>query len=208
LTRSGTAIALRLGHRASVDFDFFSDQPLDRRTIQSAFEFDPQSVVLQDQPDTLTLLVPADGGHVKVSFFGGVGFGRVGEPDLTDDGVLLVASLADLMATMVNVVLQRVEAKDYLDVAAMVAAGVSLASGLSAAREMYGPSFQPSECLKALTYFKGGDLDTLTTRDKSVLATAVHAIRNLPRTAIRSKQLSAIADHDDDGLRSRFVPSG
>ncbi|WP_373321508.1 nucleotidyl transferase AbiEii/AbiGii toxin family protein [Rivihabitans pingtungensis] len=26
----GTAIALRLGHRESVDFDFFSDRPLDR----------------------------------------------------------------------------------------------------------------------------------------------------------------------------------
>ena len=32
----GTAIALRLGHRTSVDFDFFSDKPLDRDAIQAA----------------------------------------------------------------------------------------------------------------------------------------------------------------------------
>jgi hypothetical protein len=29
----GTAIALRCGHRASIDFDFFTDQPLDLSTI-------------------------------------------------------------------------------------------------------------------------------------------------------------------------------
>jgi hypothetical protein len=30
----GTAIALRLGHRASIDFDFFSDLPLNRAALQ------------------------------------------------------------------------------------------------------------------------------------------------------------------------------
>ncbi len=33
----GTAIALRLGHRHSVDFDFFSEKPLDRAAIHAAF---------------------------------------------------------------------------------------------------------------------------------------------------------------------------
>lgn len=35
----GTAIALRLGHRESVDFDFFSEKPLDREAIKAAFPF-------------------------------------------------------------------------------------------------------------------------------------------------------------------------
>src|SRR5260363_17161 len=35
----GTAVALRLGHRASVDFDFFSERPLDRDAIRAAFPF-------------------------------------------------------------------------------------------------------------------------------------------------------------------------
>lgn len=52
-----------------------------------------------------------------------IGFGRVGEPDLTEDSILQVASLDDLMATKVKVVLQRAEAKDYRDIAAMVTAG-------------------------------------------------------------------------------------
>lgn len=35
----GTAIALRLGHRPSVDFDFFFDGPLDRDAMRAAFPF-------------------------------------------------------------------------------------------------------------------------------------------------------------------------
>lgn len=48
--------------------------------------------------------------------------GRVGEPDLTDDGVLPVAAVDDLMATKVSVVLQRAEAKDHRDIAEIVRA--------------------------------------------------------------------------------------
>lgn len=190
----GTAIALRLGHRPSVDFDFFSEKPLNRESLQTAFPFIPQSTVLQDLPDTLSVLVSygdSDHEYVKVSFFGTLGFGRVGEPDLTEDGVLHVASLDDLMATKAKVILQRVEAKDYRDVAAMLNAGVSLSKGLAAARAMYGNNFQPSESLKAMVYFEGGDLHTLTKDEKSRLIKAVSEIRNLPRVEILNRQLTA-----------------
>ena len=42
----GTAIALRLGHRPSVDFDFFTEKPLDRDALRAAFPFLAQSTVL------------------------------------------------------------------------------------------------------------------------------------------------------------------
>ena len=114
----GTAIALRLGHRDSVDFDFFSDKPLDRDGIKAAFPFVAQSTTLQDHGNTWVVLAPSGDSErerVKVSFFGTIAFGRVGEPDFTDDGVLQVASFDDLMATKLKVVLQRAEAKDYRD---------------------------------------------------------------------------------------------
>ena len=69
----GTALALRLGHRPSIDFDFFTEQPLNRERIAKSFSFFSQSLVLQDEPNTLTLLVPyldEDHAGVKVSFFG------------------------------------------------------------------------------------------------------------------------------------------
>ena len=75
---------------------------------------------------------------VRLSFFGSITFGRVGEPEWTDDGIVQVASLEDLLATKVKVLLQRVEAKDYLDVAALLGNGVLLARGLGAARAIFG----------------------------------------------------------------------
>lgn len=189
----GTAVALRLGHRASVDFDFFSEKPLDREAIQAAFPFVARSTTLQDERNTLSVLAPfsdAERSHVKVSFFGTIGFGRVGQPDYTADRVLQVASLDDLMASKVKVVLQRAEAKDYCDIAAMLRAGVSLPRGLAAARAIFGPNFQPSESLKALVYFKDGDLHTLSVDEKNTLVTAVSAVRELPEVAILSKQLT------------------
>lgn len=189
-----TAIALRLGHRQSVDFDFFSARSLDRNALHAAFPFLAHSLVLQEQPDTLSVLAPCgddDHEHVKLSFFGGIGFGRVGNPDVSADGVLQVASLDDLMASKLKVPLQRVEAKDYRDVAAMVSANVSLARGLAAARQLYGGTFQPSESLKALVYFEGGDLDTLAAEEKQTLVRAVSAVRALPEVGIVSHVLTA-----------------
>lgn len=189
----GTAIALRLGHRPSIDFDFFTEKPLDRDALRAAFPFLAQSTVLQDERHALSVLVPgsdAQHGSVKLSFFGTIGFGRVGTPDLTEDGVMQVASLDDLIATKVKVVLQRAEAKDYRDIEQMLKAGVSLSRGLAAAREMFGPNFQPSESLKALVYFADGDLHTLTDPEKSALVKAASSVRELPSVEILSTQLS------------------
>jgi Nucleotidyl transferase AbiEii toxin, Type IV TA system len=189
----GTAIALRLGHRVSVDFDFFSDAALDRDAIRVALPFTAQSLVLQDERNTFTVrFTPGDqpGAYVKVSFFGAIGFGRVGEPDITHDAVLQIASPEDLMATKLKVLLQRAEAKDYRDIAALIAAGVDLSKGLAAARALFGMAFQPSECLKALVYFEDGDLNTLTKAEKTGLIAAVRAVRELPDIAILNSRLA------------------
>ena len=132
----------------------------------------------------------ADQRPVKLSFFGSITFGRVGEPQWTDDGIVQVASLEDLLATKVKVLLQRVEAKDYLDVAALLGNGVSLARGLAAARSLFGPAFQPSECLKALVYFEGGDLNSLTESTRHLLIHAASAVGDLPGVPVVDKQLT------------------
>jgi len=78
-------------------------------------------------------------GSVKVSFFGGIGFGRANDPLRTADGMMFVTSLEDLLATKLKTILDRAfdraEAKDYRDIAEMVSAGVSLPRGLAAFRE-------------------------------------------------------------------------
>lgn len=197
----GTAIALRLGHRVSVDFDFFTDKPLNRDFLGRAFPFLGNSTVIQDEKESLSILTPPcpiDGGTVKVSFFGSIEFGRVGVPESTRDGVMRVASLDDLMATKVKTILQRVSAKDYMDIAAMVEAGVSLAKGLASAREMFGMNFQPSESMKAMIYFEGGDLHLLTPRTKEILSKAVTEVHELPEVKIIARTLNPIKESPDE----------
>jgi hypothetical protein len=199
----GTAIALRLGHRISIDFDFFTDRSLDRKAMKAALPFLAKATILQDQPEAFTVLVP-DGleqnEFVKISFFGTVSFGRVGDPEVTADQVLQVASLDDLMATKVKVILQRVEAKDYQDIAALLGAEVSLAKALAAARTLYGHDFQPSEALKAMVYFEGGDLHRLSSGDQETLIKAASMVRDLPTAVIVSRALGI------DILHSEKVP--
>ncbi|MFI0347846.1 MAG: nucleotidyl transferase AbiEii/AbiGii toxin family protein [Chthoniobacterales bacterium] len=189
----GTAIALQLGHRQSIDFDFFSERKLEKEKLWEAFPFLKNSTLLQDRENSLTVEV-RENEPVKVSFFGGLTFGRVGEPLQTNDGVLQVASLDDLMATKLKVIFQRVEAKDYLDIAAMIKAGVSLSKGLAAAATMFGSAFQPSESLKALTYFHGGDLQQLSSEIKEALIKAANAVRNLPQVELRARVLASVEE--------------
>ena len=181
----GTAIGLRLGHRPSIDFDFFTNHALNRANLKNAFPFLAQARTLLDEQDALTMNVQ----NVKVSFFGGIDFGRVGTPELTDDGVVEVAALADLMATKLKVILQRIEWKDYADLAAMIRVGNSLPHGLSAARTLFEPRFQPNESVKALTYFEGGDLAQLSEYDRRTLVDAAKTVRELPPIARLSYSL-------------------
>ncbi len=173
----GTAIALRLGHRQSADFDFFSSRPVDRDSLRAALPFLKSTSVRQDSRDTLEV---ATSSSVKVAFFGGLNFGRIKPPEVTADGILRVASLPDLMATKLKVILQRCEAKDYQDIAALVRSGASVAEGLAAAEQMFKPTFAPAESLKALIYFEGGDMQRLSSADRKVLIDAVRNVRELP----------------------------
>jgi len=91
-------------------------QSLEREKLEETFPFLGRSTVLRDEKNALFVVIPSSRGSgepVKVSFFGCIGI-----PELTGDDVLRVASLGDLMAT--QVLLQRVSAKDYTDIAAMV----------------------------------------------------------------------------------------
>ena len=167
----GTAIALRLGHRVSVDFDFFSSEPLDFEDL-FALPFVRDSEVLQREPATLTVSTPGkeSASPVKVSFFGGIDIGRVGCPERTDDGVVWVAAMLDLFATKLKVLLQRIAARDFLDIAAILRAGISLEDGLGAAVALYGAQFPPMEAVKALAWFETDDARNVDAGTRELLS--------------------------------------
>ena len=164
----GTGLALRLGHRLSADFDFFSSEPLDPDEMLRELGLLKGAKVLQNVSQTLTVAVNF-GAPVKLSFFGGIDLGRVGTPEPTNDGVLNVASLLDLAGTKAAVVYQRAESKDYIDILAIINTGVSLADAIAAARAIYGEQYNPMLTVKSLTHFGDGDLFKLTKEQKSRL---------------------------------------
>lgn len=173
----GTAVALQLGHRSSVDFDFFSRRSLDgeqEKKMLQAMPFLVEATILQKSPETCVYRTPQG---VRLSFFGNIRFGRVGSPWLTADGVLQVASLDDLLVMKLGTLLQRVEAKDYRDIAAMLRSGASLERGLAGAVALYGKQFPPSESVKAMTWFQGGDLDQLPETDRETLLSAARELQ-------------------------------
>lgn len=131
---------------------------------------------LQDDPDAYVVLATAPGGGdtVKISFFGEISFGRIGVPELSSDGVLLAASLRDLMATKLKVLFDRVEPKDYIDIAEMIKRGLSLKAGICDALAMF-PDFSPMYCLKTLCFFDLKELANLDGKCKTILVKAARA---------------------------------
>jgi predicted nucleotidyltransferase len=94
----GTAVALQLGHRQSLDFDLFCAEPLDKARLAN-IAFVRNAQVIQEEPQTLVVSARTASQPVRISFFGAITIGHVNPPSQTADEVLLVASLEDLMAT-------------------------------------------------------------------------------------------------------------
>ena len=87
------------------------------------------------------------------------------------------ASLLDLSGTKASVVQMRAEAKDYLDVDALLTDGrIDLPMALAAARAIYGDAFNPQTTLKALSYFEDGNLRRLPKSLKDRLAKAAREV--------------------------------
>jgi hypothetical protein len=89
---------------------------------------------------------------------------------------LKIASLIDIAGTKAAVVQQRAQARDYIDIDALIAQGIDLPTHLAAARIIYGSHFAPTPTLKALAYFGDGDLSSLPNDVKDRLMRAANAV--------------------------------
>jgi hypothetical protein len=190
----GTAIALRLGHRPSVDFDFFAPTPFDPNALLRSIPYLRNSLLRQSSPNTLSVTVDRD-GPVLVSFFGGLDLGQAAAADIAKGPNIKVASLLDLAGFKVAVITQRAELRDYIDVHTLLTkGGISLSEMLAAAQIIYGSEFSPLLSLKALAYHEDRALADLSTDVRQDLINAVTAtdLQNLPAlSAIKRKPARA-----------------
>ncbi|MDN5753041.1 MAG: nucleotidyl transferase AbiEii/AbiGii toxin family protein [Nitrosospira sp.] len=150
----GTALALRLGHRESVDFDFFSHHAFSPLELARTIPYLENQTITQQEPDTLSCSVETVAETVKVSFFGNLRLAQIDPPDRVGSNLIAVASLRDLFGMKCATIPQRSEAKDYLDIHALINdAGVNLAQGIACAQAIYGRQYNPMMTLQALSYF-------------------------------------------------------
>ena len=151
----GTALALRLGHRQSVDFDFFSSRTFQPMLLAKSVPYLNGQRITQQAVDTLSCEVLTSGGPVKISFFGGISLGQIETPDIVDFNGIAVASLTDIFGMKCGTVPQRNETKDYLDIHALIVeGGINLSRGIASAAAIYGNQYNPVLTLQALAYFK------------------------------------------------------
>ncbi len=185
----GTAVAFHLGHRHSVDFDFFSSDPLDRAAVRKSSKTIAEARTLQDEPDTLTVVAERAGEPLKLSFFGGIDLGRVGDP-LRIEGRPSIASRLDLLGMKLATVTQRIEARDYVDIAALLTSGLTINEGVGALLGLYASRASGLQSVKTIAWFKDGNLDVLLrqdVRDTLTLAAAAYdpQTRPLPKQSAR-----------------------
>lgn len=179
----GTALALRLGHRKSVDFDFFSSRafaPLEFKEHNAL-----EGEILQAGENTLTMLHCG----VKLSFFGGLSLGVVAPPDSLD--ACPVASLDDLGACKLAALVNRVECKDYLDIAALLRHGAPLAHLLGCANAVYHGGFPVTACLKSVVWFDTPELSALPLADRAILEVSALAVDEVPVIALQAPCIAA-----------------
>lgn len=169
----GTALALRLGHRRSVDFDFFSRSAFNPAALARDIPYLAGAEPVQIVSHTLTCRVER-GGPVLVSFFGNLDLREVAPRETAEGMALHVASLLDLAGTKALTVQQRAQARDYVDIDALIRHGVGLPQILAAGNVVYGHSFNPLITLKALSYFD--DVASLPAEVRGRLQTAVASV--------------------------------
>jgi Nucleotidyl transferase AbiEii toxin, Type IV TA system len=111
----GTALALQIGHRVSVDFDFFSSDPIPHSLLLKAKRvFEASSVEpLINNPDELTVLVD----DMKLTF---LAYPFPVIAPLVSAGGLHLLSVTEIAATKAYSIGRRGTYKDYVDLYAIV----------------------------------------------------------------------------------------
>lgn len=177
----GTAIALQLGHRISIDFDFFSNRSFQSDEIlahlSSTFQVEE---VFQSGSNLLTCSIISDDVPVLFSFFGNLGIGSLQKPLPQDSNNLKIASLEDLFVMKLKAILGRVEEKDFIDIAALLRSKLSLEKALSGFAVIFPSQASPSILLRTLSYLEDERLKNLSTEDINRIQDVVSNIKDLP----------------------------
>lgn len=147
----GTALALQIKHRTSLDFDFYTEKEFDPRKLREKFDEEFEEVrEIHIAEDTLGLEV--DG--IGISFF------RYPYPlvkPLQKIESAYLASLEDIAAMKIIAISQRGKRRDFIDIYFLIK-DFGLRKIIDLTRKKY-PMFNVYVGLQGLVYFKDADED-------------------------------------------------
>ncbi len=149
----GTALALQLGHRDSIDFDFFSEHDFSTANLfEKLKEAGMRHKIkkVQDEKNTITVIID---GSIKVSFFSYPY--RLLNPVILEK-YIRIASVEDIACMKLSAITSRSTEKDYVDLY-FILQHHKLSYLLALAEEKF-PNLDASIILKSLIYFD--DMET------------------------------------------------
>lgn len=160
----GTALALQMGYRDSVDFDFFSEKDIDTKKLFEEIKIvfgEYKIIKVQDEINTLTVLIDE---NIKLSFFS---YKYLLLEKLIDEPNLKLASILDIATMKLVAITSRASNKDYIDLY-YILQNLSLSDLLDEASKKFS-EIDRNLILKSLVYFEDIEIEPILFKnDKEV----------------------------------------
>lgn len=146
LLAGGTALAMQLGHRKSLDFDFFCFKPISSKLAYKLKQVFGPIKVLINNSDELTILTK---NGVKITFLYYPFIFRH-KPILIDG--LKVLTVIDIAAAKAYAMNRRANFRDYVDIYFVLKSKITLRDIIKNAQSIYGDLFSEKLFLAQLLY--------------------------------------------------------
>lgn len=142
----GTAVALQLGHRESIDFDLFKKGNFDALKLKRIInKFFPIEFVRVDNPDEYTLRV----NEVQITFFN---YPFDISYDVKFDNIISIPNLVTLAAMKAYALGKRAKWKDYVDIY-FILKQYAFSEIIKQANTIFGGEFNEKLFREQLSYY-------------------------------------------------------
>jgi hypothetical protein len=149
----GTAIALHIGHRLSIDFDLFKNGAIKPKAILTKFEDEKESFIVTLNIDGPLNMICR---NVKFTFFN---FPYYIPHDITVEKSISIPTLLDLAAMKAFALGRRSKWKHYLDLYFILKSHHNYAEISKRAGDLFGDMFSQKLFRAQLSYFKDVSYD-------------------------------------------------
>lgn len=150
----GTALALQLGHRTSLDFDFFTNEHFEIEKVLANLERNFDEIKVERTAKD-TLILEIDGVSFSLFYYP---YGLI--RPLVDFENIKLASLEDIAAMKMIAISTRGKRRDFID-AFYLLEKFNLGEIIKMTLRKY-PSYQVMVILKGLIYFKDAEADEVS----------------------------------------------